>query len=253
METTQHSHKSTPLSSTKEKRERLLGDSRPYIRPFTKDDLWVMWAAYDTGSFPNLGKMDKEQFVKVLVQFCQSKSSCLVVEDDCKWFKSGRGPVAFISIENYGWRIEPHVDFFKWATPRIVLRCNVAFFQMVRYSSQVGVCLIRSLENTTKLFDHLREYGLVFPCGKIPNGDPRGDEYIYYAKGRKSYARADGIGSSGRLQRDGDGGSTTSPGEERTGERTGTNVQSIQGRRSVLPRAEGRQDRQRSIQAGVTL
>lgn len=251
MEQAQYSHKSTRLNLTsKQRRERLLGDSRPFIRPFTKDDLWVMWAAYDTGCFPNLGKMDKEAFVKMLLTFVAGKSSCLIVEDDCKWFKSGRGPVAFVAIDNYGWRIEPHVDFFtKWATPRCILRCCVSFFQMVRYSSQVGVCLIRCLDESVNLFDHLRDYGLVFPCGKIPNGDHRGDEYIYYAKGRKEHARSDGIGSSGSLQRHDHGGSTTSAGEGRSSELSESNVQSIQGRRSNITRAEGRPDRQRSISA----
>ena len=240
--------------TSKEKRERLLGDSRPFIRPFTKDDLWVMWAAYDTGCFPNLGKMDKEAFVKMLLTFVSGKSSCLIVEDDCKWFKSGRGPVAFVAIDNYGWRIEPHVDFFtKWATPRSILRCCVSFFQMVRYSSQVGVCLIRCLEESVNLFDHLRDYGLVFPCGKIPNGDHRGDEYIYYAKGRKEHARSDGIGSSSQLQRSNSGGTAENPGEERPSDGTGSNVQSIQGRRSNRSAGtEDRTSRQRNISTNAT-
>jgi hypothetical protein len=216
--------------TSKEKRERLLGDSRPFIRQFTKDDLWVMWAAYDMGSFPNLGKMDKEQFVGMLLELCKNKSSCLVVEDDCKWFKSGRGPVAFVAITNYGWRIEPHVDFFKWATPRIILRSNVAFFQMVRYSSQVGVCEIRSIEKHANLFEHLKKYGLVFPCGKIPNGDPRGDVFLYYAKGRKEHARADG--NRNQLQRDDHGWSGESPGERRNGDLSKPDVQGLERGRS---------------------
>jgi len=208
-----------------------------------------MWAAYDTESFKKLKKgMSKEEFLRMLISFCQAKSSCLVVEDDCKWFKSGRGPVAFVSIDNYGWRIEPHVDFFKWATPRIILRCCVAFFQMVRYSSQVGVCEIRSLESSVNLFDHLREYGLVFPAGKIPNGDPRGDEYLYYAKGRMNHAGANGDRSV--LQRDDRRSGSEDSGEERTSGFSGTNVQSIKRGSSLRPKGtDDRSGRQRQIHA----
>ncbi len=73
------------MNLTKDRRDRLLGTVRPYIRPFTRDDLWVMWAAYDLGSFQNMAKMTKEEFVKYLFNFASQKSSCLVVEDDCRW------------------------------------------------------------------------------------------------------------------------------------------------------------------------
>lgn len=189
-------------SSTREKRERLFRNSRPFIRQFDfQKDMWLIWAAYDLGSFPYLTlkgttKEEKQsELIERMKAIVSVKSSCLIVEDDCRWFKDRRGPVAFVGIENYGWRVEPHVDFFKWASPRTILRCNVAFFQMARYSSQVGVCLVRALEKYVPLFDHLKTYGLLFPCGKVPDGDPRGDEYLYQVRGRKEgYARTHGIG-----------------------------------------------------------
>lgn len=209
-----------PLSSTREKRERLFKNSRPFIRlfDFAKDMRWI-WAAYDLKSFPYL-KLDGEtederkvQLVEHMKGLLAVKSSCLIVEDDCRWFKAKRGPVAFVIIENYGWRIEPHVDFFKWATPRTILRCNVAFFQMVRYSSQVGVCLVRALEQYVPLFDHLKIYGLLFPCGKVPDGDPRGDEYLYYVRGR--HAGLNGVGRNVGDSR-GRGRGKEDPGTERS-------------------------------------
>lgn len=145
-----------------------------------------MWAAYDLNSFPNLEKgLTQEQFMAFVRAFIASKSSVLVIEDDHKFFREKRGPVALVAVDNYHWRIEPQFDFFFWGTRRHRLRAAVAFFQMVRHSKNVGVCVMRVSERDAPFCDHLRNYELLFPCGKIPYGKPDGDEALYYIKGRK--------------------------------------------------------------------
>ena len=137
------------MGISKERRDRLFKHGKPLVRPFEpENDMWVLWAAYDLESFKNMRKgMSKTEFRDMVMAVRDRKSSCLVIEDDCKYFKGGIGPVAFVTLDNYGWRIEPQADFFRWATPRMILRCAVAFFQMVRYSHDVGVCVVRSCKN----------------------------------------------------------------------------------------------------------
>lgn len=175
------------------RRERLFKKSRPFVRPFDMEkDAWVLWAAYDLGSFPALEKgLKPEQFMTFLRQFVASKSSVLMVDDDTSInpkkaaFKDKIGPVCMVSIDNYGWRVEPQFDFFFWATKRMRLRAAVAFFQMVRHAKEVGVCVMRVVERDVPFADHLRDYELLLPCGKVPFGRPDGDEFQFYVKGRK--------------------------------------------------------------------
>lgn len=175
------------MMTTKERRDRLFKGERPHIRPFDlQKDFWVLWGAYDLGSFASLPKgWSKELFADYLIKIIGSHSSALVSEDKCKYFKEGRGPVSLILIDNYGWRVEPIMDFFKWTTPRMVLRSQIAFLQMVRYSSDIGVCLVRSPEKYQEWFNRFREYGVLFPCGRVPYGRQDGDETLYYVSGNR--------------------------------------------------------------------
>lgn len=175
------------MGLTKDRRDRLFRHGKPLVRPFEPiKDMWVLWAAYDLGSFKTMPQgLTKAQFRDLVMTVAKAKSSCLVIEDTTKHFKEGKGPVGFITIDNYGWRVEPQADFFMWATPRMILRCNVAFFQMVRYSKDIGVCLVRSLESTANLFKNVKKYGLLYEVGKIPHGTPNGDEYIFSINGLK--------------------------------------------------------------------
>ena len=198
------------------KREKLFRKSRPFIRPFdVEKDMWVLWAAYDLGSFPNIPpKLNPTQFMDMVRKSVKERSGALVIEDDCKYFKQGRGPVCLILLDNYGWQIQPFVDFFFWATPRIKLRSNVAFFQKVRHDSAVGICLVKSPEKYANLFNRLKNYGVLSRCGKIPSGYPDGDEYLYQVRGKN--AGIDGVRRNGEVQRDDRDSGAENPRPERT-------------------------------------
>src|SRR3977135_657450 len=128
-------------------------------------DAWVLWAAYDLKSFPALKEgMKPDEFFAVLRAFVAGKSSTLLIEDDHKYFREKRGPVAMVSIDNYGWRVEPQFDFFFWATKRCRLRGAVAFFHMTKHAKEVGVCLQRVADKDVAFAEHLRKYDLLFPC-----------------------------------------------------------------------------------------
>lgn len=174
------------LKEIRERRERLFKRSNPRVRPIDlAKDAWVLWGAYDLGSFTNLKKgLTQEEFFVFLRAFLSAKSSVLLIEEDHKYFREKRGPVALVSIDNYGWRIEPQFDFFFWATPRHRLAAVVSFLNMVRYSKDVGVCVVRAHEKDRDFCEHLYKYDLLRPVGKIPNAGPHGAEYLYCLAGR---------------------------------------------------------------------
>lgn len=174
----------------RERRERLFKRAEPRVRPFDiEKDAWIMWAAYDLNSFPALPKgLKQNEFFAILRTHVSAKSSVLMVEENHKYFREKRGPVAMVSIDNYlgGWRVEPQFDFFFWATPRHRLAAVVSFLQMVRYSREVGACVIRVGDADVAFCEHLYRYDLLRHCGKVPNARADGSEYMYYVKGRKT-------------------------------------------------------------------
>lgn len=152
-------------------------------------DAWVLWGAYDLGSFPAMPKgLRPEQFMAFVRDFVASKASCLVVEEDHRYFRDKRGPVALISIDNYlgGWRIEPQFDFFFWASKRQRLAAVVSFLNIVRKSPDIGVCVVRVADKDKAFCEHLnKKYGLLNPCGRLPNASEYGSENIFFVNGQK--------------------------------------------------------------------
>jgi hypothetical protein len=196
------------ISNTVEKRRKLFKKSKPFIREFKLDDMWVLWAAYKEGSFP-LPEMTKEEFYKYSTERLKTYHSLMLVEDECKKFKASRGPVCLIVANTDGWKVEPHVEFFKWATKQNILRVNVRFFNWIRQNKEIGVCIVRSLKDTSNLFHHIRKYGVLNFVGRIPGGDIRGDEYVFSTRGKRTNGD---VPPTKGLQRDGlDTNSTREP------------------------------------------
>lgn len=178
----------------RENRARLFRKSRPKIRQaklFTEtgygEDMGILWAAYKLGSFPLLENqnMTPDEFGRTIAASCTGLVDAVMVEDDNRRYESGRGPVAFIGIRSDGWRFEPHVDYFAWATKRNMLRVTVAFLSFMRYHKQVGVCVVRCLKPHVNLFQRVSRYALLNYLGRIVNGTPRGDEHVFTVAGKK--------------------------------------------------------------------
>jgi hypothetical protein len=176
----------------KAKRDRLFKRGRPLIRPLVIEedgkphkDVGLMWVAYKKGAFPLFPKgMTEAQFFDYIVDY--SNDVGMYVADDYNSEYEGVGPIGFLSVKTHGIKIEPHADYFPWATTRNKLRSAVSFFQMVRYQ-KIGSCIVYSLIDSKPLFDKVQEYGVLNYVGRIPNGDPhgRGDEYLYTIRGKK--------------------------------------------------------------------
>jgi len=175
---------------SKEKRDRLFKKGRPHFRPLEiydgdkyHKDIGILWVAYQKNPFWWLPKdLNQASFAKHIEEI-SSRETLTVADDKNKNFKT-QGMVGLITTPGDGWKIEPHVQFMPWATPKNKLRVCVAFFQYIRHQ-KIGACVAYGLQDSVSLFDKCCDYGVLHRVGKIVNGDPRGDEYVYSVRGRK--------------------------------------------------------------------
>ena len=174
----------------REKRERLFKNGRPLFRPLEvmdgdeyHRDIAICWVAHSKEPFYAIAATDQDGFAKEM-SAVSGMNSLLMAEDTNSYYESGAGPVALVSIHTDGWKVEPHCEFFPWASAKNKLRVFVSFFQMVRYK-KVGACVAGSLDDSKSLFDKTASYGVLHFVGKIPNGDPRGDVYLYSVRGKR--------------------------------------------------------------------
>ena len=133
-----------------------IGDENAYGK-----DMAILWAAYKAKSFNLPEDWDQETFANAIINHICTYDSIWIVEDKNKAFPSGHGPVGVIQARVNGDILMPDIDYFKWATPRNILKTTVAFFQWIRYSKDVGTCVFGSTEKSHSLFDRMREYGIM--------------------------------------------------------------------------------------------
>lgn len=172
-----------------EKRERLFRHSRPNLRAFEfydgdeyHKDVKILWVAHKLKPLHGLSEeLTEVEFVNKIMSL---ESELLMIEDKNKQYK-GSGPIGVVLIYSDEWKIEPHASFFPWATKQNILRSAVSFFQWARNSRKIGCVLTFVLQDGKNLYDRVCKYGVLHYVGKLVNGDPRGDEYIYSVKGKK--------------------------------------------------------------------
>jgi len=161
-------------SPTKLRRDRILKD-RARIRPMETGneagygkDMGILWAAYVAGGLDFPEGLSQEEFVDALLHHLSIFDSLFIAEDKSTAYESGRGPVAIWGVKTDAALIKPEVMFFKWASKRNILRVMVSFFQMVRYSKDVGVCVFIATKASRNMYMKMRDYGL--PMFDIGNG-----------------------------------------------------------------------------------
>ena len=127
----------------------------------------------------------EEEFAEYIMSDVNGYARKWIIEDSNAQFNDKYGAIAMVCAVYNGWELEPHVNFFSWATPRNKLRAMVSFLQMMRYDKEVGIVNANSLEETKNFFHHVVKYGVLKYAAKVPNGDSRGDRYMFYIRGRK--------------------------------------------------------------------
>lgn len=175
----------------RERRDRLFKKSRPHIREmnlvnqqgYTKD-MAVLWGAYKQGSF-DLPETSQEEFAQAMADSVSHYERKWIVEDTNNNFGEGYGPIGMICANYNGWELSPSLEMFSWSSPRNTLRAMISFLQMMRYDKSVGIVVINTLKDGRTSLNHAQKYGVLNYATKIPDGDERGDKYVYYIRGRK--------------------------------------------------------------------
>ena len=168
----------------KERRDRLFKDRKPIIRYFDAEDWKWMYGAYRYPDPPG-GQEDFEAFRNDAMQQLAQYTYAFIAEDRNQRFKGKYGPVGIIPAMYNGWTLEPHVQWFPWATTMNKIRSSVAFMMFARYSPDIGITEIRSLKEHADFFKGLKDYAPIYFIRKIPYGDIRGDSYLFYIRGKK--------------------------------------------------------------------
>lgn len=103
--------------------------------------------------------------------------------------ESKERPICFVGAYFDGWKYEPHVEFFSCATKREKLIGSVEFFKRLK-ESEVGVVIVKSLDESKNLFDRICKYDCLEYVGSVIKGDCRGTEHIYSAAGNAKFPSA---------------------------------------------------------------
>lgn len=175
----------TQSNSSRLKRDRLFRKSRPLVRKYEQSDAGFLWAAYKGGSLPLREGLSQSEFLVEIASKYGDFDLLWIIEDDNGNFRSGRGQIGLVGIKADGWTFKPSAVFFKWATPKNILRSLVGFFQMIRYQKDVGVCRVEVLEKDIKMLSRLKKYGVLFFRGRIPFGSRDGDLFVFSIQGKK--------------------------------------------------------------------
>lgn len=155
------------------------------MRQYQQTDNGFLWTAYLHGSFDIPKGLTQETFLPEIAKRFGSFNLLWIIEDDSRQFRSGRGQIALVGIQTDGWTYVPKFHFFRWATPRNVLRACVAFFHMMRSKADVGAVKLEVVRKDVKLLKLMESYGVLFIRGRIPRGSPDGDLWIFSINGKR--------------------------------------------------------------------
>lgn len=160
------------------------------FRPLNNDQE-LLWEAYLDKSFKMPDGLSKIAFLSIFDKILRSKSEWIIIEN--------KRPIALIGASFDGWRYEPHVEFFAWATNREILTSLCEYLSKLSKLDTVGVAVVRALPSSKNLFDHVCKRGLLKYIGCMPKGDYRGHEHIYAVEGLADKPQSTRTPTIGRL------------------------------------------------------
>ena len=175
----------------KVRRAKLFRNGHPTIRGYIEPDFHWLCVAVEM----EVGAPPSDDWMDQLTERMTRYDLFWMAEDDNKQFRSGRGPVAFVYANFDDWKLTPHTQWFKWATPRNKLRCTVEYFMKMRRDKDIGCIEVRTSEEHAKWFKRLSHTWMpLFPVGGrdrnfTPAGRPDGREWIWYMRGKRGYGR----------------------------------------------------------------
>jgi hypothetical protein len=174
--------------TAKDRRDRLFKKGRPHFRKAELldgdsygKDMGLLWAAYKAGSFNAKEGLTQDEFAQWILEHSKLFMELWIGEDESDAFSVKRGGVGVVGVNYQDLLVTAEGQVFKWATKRNVLRLCVGFLHMVTHSKKTGVCMVKANNETQKLADHMKEYGLLHYVGKTGQ-----NEFLYSVRGRGS-------------------------------------------------------------------
>src|SRR5947209_517787 len=132
----------------------LFRNGRPVLRPVNSvenlsetNDIESLWRAYQHEPYLYFGRgLSRPNFVRTL-ELMSGRITTLVGQYNPT--PTSKPPLfAVTTLQDDGWRVEPHVTYLPWATPRDILMGTVAFLEVIRNSPAIGYCVIYSHAET---------------------------------------------------------------------------------------------------------
>ena len=154
----------------KERREKLFRDKRPIVRLMDQSDWRWMYGGHCYPNPPGDDE-DKQQYMEHALSLLSGFDEAFIIEDKNKNFKGSYGPVGVVPSYFNGWRLEPHVQWFPWATKLNKVRGTISFFMFARYSNDIGITEVRVIPEYKEFFKSLKKYAPIYYIRKIPHGD----------------------------------------------------------------------------------
>lgn len=145
------------------------------FRGISEDDLKYVWASYKKGALPVdifPSGLDVEGFNEVFYDVLASVPFVYILEKD----KTPMGIV--LSVLTPPRKMEPHVEWFPWATRRNKLECAIKFLNEMR--KRDILLLIWSKKEATPFFTHIAKYGILHRVGKVINYNGKKEDAMLF-------------------------------------------------------------------------
>lgn len=168
----------------KEERAKLFRQGQPQFRRMEISDLQWLWAAH---KFTSHEELSQEEFREVMFSHLEQYARVYISEDVNHKFTGNIGPVGMFGAYFDGWTLEPHVEFFPWATQRNMIKSIVGFLMFQRFQPDIGCIRIHCSEERRELFKRLSKYVPIRVGGKIAGGRPDGPDFIFYVRGKRQH------------------------------------------------------------------
>lgn len=128
----------------------------PKIRPIEETDMKWLWASYQMGVWNELfsENMARDEFRDKLWEIVSAVDFDWILEVQ---HEGGLRPVGIVFAEYRfgGHGVEPHVEWFPWATPRNKLECSIKFLKDVGKQYKVFLYI---RDEDLRLWEHVWNY-----------------------------------------------------------------------------------------------
>lgn len=174
----------------KQRRATLFKHGKPHVRQLEimdgenySKDMGVLWVAYKAGSFAMLPKdLTQDQFLSFMENLKSKFHKLWIINDANPAFPtSGKGPVMIVGTTTANLLVRAEGSALAWANKRNLIRCAVAFLQMIRSSTKTGVCMVSARKENRGFMFHMRKYNLLHYVGRVD-----ADEYLFAVRGAGS-------------------------------------------------------------------